>query len=42
MLFRSERDDLQGRLNKAMVVIDVQKKLAALLGNPIDGNADWP
>ena len=37
-----ERDDLQGRLNKAMVVIDVQKKLAALLGNSMDGSADKP
>ena len=37
-----ERDDLQGRLNKAMVVIDVQKKLAALLGNSMHGSADKP
>jgi transposase-like protein len=32
-----ERDDLKSRLDKALLVIDVQKKLAALLGNPIDG-----
>ena len=37
-----ERDGLKSRLDKALLVIDVQKKLAALLGNPIDGNADWP
>ena len=37
-----ERDDLQGRLNKALLVIDVQKKLAALLGNSMDGSADKP
>jgi transposase len=30
-----ERDHLQSRLDKALLVIDVQKKLAALLGNPI-------
>jgi transposase-like protein len=29
----SERDSLQSRLDKALLVIDVQKKLAALLGN---------
>ena len=33
-----ERDRLQERLNKALLVIDVQKKLAALLGQPIDDN----
>jgi len=32
-----ERDNLKSRLDKALLVIDVQKKLAALLGNPIDG-----
>jgi len=32
-----ERDQLKVRLDKALLVIDVQKKLAALLGNPIDG-----
>jgi transposase-like protein len=32
-----ERDNLQSRLDKALLVIDVQKKLAALLGNPTDG-----
>ena len=31
-----ERDNLKSRLDKALLVIDVQKKLAALLGNPID------
>ena len=31
-----ERDNLQSRLEKALLVIDVQKKLAALLGNPTD------
>ena len=30
-----ERDDLKSRLDKALLVIEVQKKLAALLGNPI-------
>ena len=35
-----ERDNLQVRLNKALLVIDVQKKLSALLGNRVDGNAD--
>ena len=32
-----ERDNLQSRLDKALLVIEVQKKLAALLGNAIDG-----
>jgi transposase-like protein len=32
-----ERDSLKSRLDKALLVIDVQKKLAALLGNPTDG-----
>ena len=31
-----ERDALKSRLDKALLIIDVQKKLAALLGNPID------
>lgn len=29
-------DSLKSRLDKALLVIDVQKKLAALLGTPID------
>ena len=33
-----ERDSLQSRLDKALLVIDVQKKLAALLGNSTDAN----
>ena len=33
---------LQGQLDKALLVIDVQKKLAALLGNPIDDSVDKP
>lgn len=32
-----ERDSLKSRLDKALLVIDVQKKLAALLGNPTGG-----
>ena len=35
-----ERDSFKSRLDKALLVIEVQKKLAALLGHPIDGNAD--
>ena len=35
-----ERDRLKSELGKAMLVIDVQKKLAALLGNPIDDTGD--
>ena len=31
-----ERDSLKSRLDKALLGIDVQKKLAALLGTPID------
>ena len=31
-----ERDSLKSRLDKALLVIDVQKKLAALLGSPTD------
>ena len=37
-----ERDHLRSRLDKALLVIDVQKKLAALLGNPIDDDTDKP
>ena len=35
-----ERDRLKSQLDKALLVIDVQKKLAALLGNPIDETGD--
>ena len=35
-----ERDRLKSELGKALLVIDVQKKLAALLGNPIDDTGD--
>lgn len=35
-----ERDRLKSELCKAMLVIDVQKKLAALLGNPTDDTGD--
>ena len=35
-----ERDRLRNQLDKALLVIDVQKKLAALLGNPIDDSGD--
>jgi transposase len=37
-----ERDNLKSRLDKALLVIDVQKKLAALLGNPIEDTGDLP
>ena len=37
-----ERDNLKSRLDKALLVIDVQKKLAALLGNPIADSDDKP
>ena len=37
-----ERDRLRSQLDKALLVIDVQKKLAALLGNPIDDTGDLP
>ena len=37
-----ERDNLQSRLDKALLVIDVQKKLAALLGNSMDTTGDLP
>ena len=36
-----ERDQLQSRLEKALLVIDVQKKLASLLGNPT-GSTESP
>lgn len=35
-----ERDSLQSRLDKALLVIDVQKKLATLLGNSMDATGD--
>ena len=35
-----ERDSLRSRLDKALLVIDVQKKLAALLGNSTDASGD--
>ena len=37
-----ERDNFKLRLDKALLVIDVQKKLAALLGNSIDTIGDLP
>lgn len=37
-----ERDRLKNQLDKALLVIEVQKKLAALLGNPIDDTGDLP
>jgi transposase len=37
-----ERDAFKSRLDKALLVIDVQKKLGALLGNPIAGSIDVP
>jgi transposase len=37
-----ERDNFKSRLDKALLVIDVQKKLAALLGNPLDDSGDSP
>ena len=37
-----ERDDFKSRLDKALLVIDVQKKLAALLGNSTDASGDLP
>ena len=37
-----ERDRLRSQLDKALLVIDVQKKLAALLGNPIDDTGELP
>ena len=35
-----ERDSLKSRLDKALLVIDVQKKLATLLGNSMDASGD--
>jgi transposase len=35
---RRDNERLQSRLDKALFVIEVQKKVAALLGQPIDGN----
>jgi len=35
-----ERDNFKCRLDKALLVIDVQKKLAALLGNSMDASGD--
>lgn len=37
-----ERDGLKLRLCKALLVIDVQKKLAALLGNSMEPTGDLP
>ena len=37
-----ERDNFKLRLDKALLVIDVQKKLAALLGNPINDTGGLP
>ena len=37
-----ERDNFKLRLDKALLVIDVQKKLAALLGNSMDATGDLP
>ena len=37
-----ERDDFKSRLDKALLVIDVQKKLAALLGNSTDTTGGSP
>ena len=37
-----ERDRLKIELDKARLVIEVQKKVAALLGNPIDDSSDSP
>jgi hypothetical protein len=34
-----DNDRLQNRLDKALFVIEVQKKVAALLGQPIDPSA---
>ena len=35
-----ERDNLKSRLDKALLIIEVQKKLALFLGNPIDDSAE--
>jgi hypothetical protein len=37
-----ERDRLKIELDKARLVIEVQKKVAALLGNPIEDSSDSP
>ena len=37
-----ERDDFKSRLDRALLVIDVQKKLAALLGNSTDASSGLP
>lgn len=37
-----ERDNIKLRLYKALLVIDVQKKLVALLGNSMDTIGDLP
>ena len=37
-----ERDDFKSRLDRALLVIDVQKKLAALLGNSTDATGGLP
>ncbi len=37
-----ERDNFKLRLDKALLVIDVQKKLAALLGNSMEPTGDLP
>jgi transposase len=37
-----ERDNFKLRLDKALLVIDVQKKLAALLGNSMDSSGKLP
>ena len=37
-----ERDSFKSQLDKALLVIEVQKKLAALLGNPIDDTIGKP
>ena len=35
-----DNDRLKNRLDKALFVIEVQKKVAALLGHPIDDNGE--
>lgn len=35
-----DNDRLKSRLNKALFVIEVQKKVAALLGHPLDDNGE--
>ena len=37
---RRENEQLRSRLDKAMLVIDVQKKVAALLGHTLDDNGE--